>query len=128
MKYYYVQVTKNMGRGLFAARNIDAGTEILVAELLVLSERDTQVVNLTDLQYYTFKYNDKQDCLVLGDGELFNHDSSANVRYDLVDYGDRKVMVFTAIRNIKADQQLLTDYSHDVEVDIQLYNNINLVG
>lgn len=128
MKYYYVAVTPEMGRGLYAARNIDAGVVLFVAELLVLSERDTKMVDLIDLQYYTFKYNDKQDCLVLGDGELFNHDNDANVKYELQDYGDRKVMVFTTTKAVKADEQLMTNYSQDVVVDIKSYNNINLVG
>jgi len=117
-----------MGRGLYATQDINKGELIFVAELLVLSETDTKLVNLTDLQYYTFKYNEKQDCLVLGDGEIFNHADQPNVGYQLVKHAseDRQIMLFHAIQDVKQGDQLMIDYAADTKVDASKYN-VNLI-
>ena len=130
-KSYYVKLTKDMGRGMFADRDITKGETIAYCELLVLSEGDTAVVNTTDLQYYTFKYNDTQDCLVLGDGEIFNHTEDENVSYKLRvitdSVGTRTLMHFEAIKDIRKNEQLFINYSRDVEVKPKQYT-VNLVG
>lgn len=118
-----------MGRCLVAERPIPAGMVIMQCELLVLSEVDTPLVNETDLKYYTFKFNETQDCLVLGLGEIFNHRSAPNVSYELVDIGDRKVMQFSVIADIWTDDQLFIDYNADVQVNTEGYiNTKSLVG
>lgn len=129
---YYVKLTPDMGRGVFANRDIKAGELICYCELLVLSEQDTRVLEkLTDLKYYTFKYNEKQDCLVLGDGEIFNHADEENVSYNLktiVDsFGSRTLMEFRATKDCSKDTQLFINYSRDMEVNVDNYK-INLVG
>lgn len=129
---YYVKLTPDMGRGVFANRDIKAGELICYCELLVLSEQDTRVLEkLTDLKYYTFKYNEKQDCLVLGDGEIFNHADEENVSYNLktiVDsFGSRTLMEFRATKDCSKDTQLFINYNRDIEVNTDNYK-INLVG
>lgn len=122
---YYLDTSETMGRGLYANQDIKAGTIIVECEILALSPEDTKKVNETDLKYYTFKFDDQRDCLVLGDGELFNHDDNANVAYILRDHPDktcpRKIMSFISIKNIKEGEQLFINYSADVEVDTKKY-------
>lgn len=128
---YTIKVTPEFGRGLYASRDLYANEIIEVAELLVLSASDTLKVNQTDLQWYTFVFDAKtgQDCLVLGNGEIFNHSDEANVNYDLVQYGDRVKMVFVSNRDIKAGDQLFIDYGRDTDkVKTEQYVNKNLVG
>ncbi len=79
------------------------------------------MINQTELQFYTFKYSDKQDCIVLGDGELFNHSDEANIGYKLMDYDGRQVMVFYTLAPISRDAQLFTNYAQDVVVDVAEY-------
>lgn len=118
-----------MGRCLYSVNPIHAGMVIMQCELLVLSEVDTPLVNETDLKYYTFKFNDKQDCLVLGLGEIFNHHDKPNVSYELIDIGGRKVMQFRATENIWSDTQLFIDYAADTAVNTEGYiNTKSLVG
>jgi len=117
----HVKLVPGMGRGVFADHDIDMGRIVVVNELLVLSEADTVKVNNTSLKLYTFKYNDTQDCLCLGDGELFNHSDTPNVEYYLQNINGRKVMSFLASRDIVAGEQLFINYSHDTEVNIQEY-------
>jgi SET domain-containing protein len=126
---YSVQMIDGMGRGIIAERDIKRGEVITNCELLVLSPEDTVKVNETDLKWYTFTFNaeTKQDCLVMGDGEIFNHDDDANVLYGLIEFNGRKLMGFQACRDIKRGEQLFIDYGADVKkVDIEGYT-INLI-
>lgn len=125
---YYLKMHETMGRGLFAMQDIPAQRVLFTAELLVLSEVDTVTVNTTDLQYYTFKYNEKQDCLVLGDGEIFNHSDTPNVGYKLIDFDGRKVMAFYTLRDVVPHEQLFIDYNADVVVSVQDYMGKNLLA
>jgi hypothetical protein len=127
---YYVLMTEQFGRAVFAEKKLEANEVVMYCEVLVLSEKDTPVVNSTDLKWYTFTFNDKQDCLVLGDGEIFNHDDNANVKYELITLNNRPMMVFTTTRSVDKDKQLFIDYNADVtkQVDevLKLYN-VNLI-
>lgn len=120
---FTLRVTAEFGRGLYATRIISPGDVIMTCELLVLSEADTKIVNQTELQHYTFKFTDSQDCLCLGLGEIFNHSDMSNVAYELVEHDGRKVMQFTAKRFILADEQLFIDYAADTPVDVNGYVN-----
>lgn len=128
---YSVQVIEGMGRGIIAERDIKKGEVITNCELLVLSPADTLAVNATDLKWYTFVFdkNTKQDCLVMGDGEIFNHDDNANVLYGLIDWNGRKLMRFQAARDIKKGEQLFIDYRADEESlsDVLGSYTVNLV-
>jgi SET domain-containing protein len=126
---YSVQMIDGMGRGIIAEKDIKRGEVITNCELLVLSPDDTIKVNETDLKWYTFTFNaeTRQDCLVMGDGEIFNHDDDANTLYGLIDFNGRKLMRFQACRDIKRGEQLFIDYGADVKkVDIEGYT-INLI-
>jgi SET domain len=117
-----------MGRCLIATQDIPENTVVEMSELLVLSENDTVAVNKTDLKYYTFKYNQFQDCLCLGLGEIFNHDRDANVTYNLIRRDDRSMMQFKTTKAIKQGGQLFINYGQDINVDFEEYLNKNLLG
>lgn len=117
---YQIKTSNEFGRGLYATRLIYSGELICVCEVLPLSPADTRAVNATDLKFYTFKYSEATDCLVLGDGELFNHAFPANVSYALEYFKEphlqgRDRMYFRATRDIEAGEQLFIDYSADDE-------------
>lgn len=122
---YHIKMTQDMGRGLYPIRNLYKGEIVSICEILVLSQNDTLNVNKTDLQYYTFKYNQMQDCLVLGDGEIFNHANDSNVSYELVSHSengqDRMRMIFVAKRDIGVGEQLMINYQDDTQVDSNKY-------
>lgn len=124
-----VKMTVEFGRGLYATRKIYANEIIEVCEILVLSPNDSNKVNDTDLKYYTFVFNAKsgQDCLVLGNGEIFNHSDNPNVKYDLVRYGARFKMVFCSVKDIEIGEQLFTDYNRDTQVETSEYVGKNLI-
>lgn len=123
---YYIKETKQYGRGLYAVHPIKQNYVIETCELLVLTGIDTIQVSKTVLQFYTFKFNERQDCLVLGNGELFNHSNGPNVGYRLIGRHDRRVMQFYALRNIETDEQLFIDYEADTKINSSDYVNYNL--
>jgi SET domain-containing protein len=126
---YQLKTSPEMGRGLYATRQIAQNEIIMKCEILVLSENDTKIVNTTDLQYYTFKFNETQDCLVLGLGEIFNHDENSNVNYELIDFENRKIMVFKASKFIRFGKQLFINYTQDISVNADRYiSNKSLTG
>ena len=121
---YSVQMVEGMGRGVIAERDINRGEIITNCELLLLDIVDSQKVNETDLKYYTFVYDTVgRDCLVLGDGEIFNHDDNANTLYGLIPWNGRKLMRFQAARDIKKGEQLFIDYNADTKVNSRDYIN-----
>lgn len=131
----YIKTDRVMGRGVYSNWYLTKGAQVMACELLVLSPEDTVKVNETDLKYYTFVYNQNQDCLVLGDGEIFNHSDEPNVSYELVTIfapetkTTRQIMVFRTLRDIEQDEQLLIDYNADTKVNTQDYvNQKSLMG
>lgn len=110
----HVKNTKKMGRGIFAFKPIKKGTVISTEEILVFSEDQTREINNTCLQTYTFRYDDTRDCLVLGNGEIYNHSHVPNVSYKIVKKNGRHMMRFRAVRPIKKGEQLVIDYLADI--------------
>lgn len=108
-----IKVTLKYGRGVYTTKRIRKGAVVARCEVLLLSASDIETVNRTALRDYTFKYNDIQDCLVLGVGELFNHSNKPLVSYTLEEHQGRVVMVFRALRDIESGRQLFIDYSAD---------------
>lgn len=126
---FTLKVEVESGRGLYATEMILPGTIVMDCEILVLSAIDTPVVNSTELQYYTFKFNETQDCLVLGLGEIFNHADQSNVSYELIKIDGRSVMRFTSTNYIHDGAQLFINYTADTNVDAVKYlQNASLVG
>jgi len=122
MKSYYLKVLPEMGRGLFAdSLGIKQGKLVTRCEILTLDQFDTVLVNQTSLKHYTFKLDNNADCLVLGDGEIFNHSDNPNVGYQLQDFDGRKIMIFFSLRDIKPDEQLVIDYNADIKVNTNDY-------
>lgn len=127
--YSYVKMTEDMGRGMFVTQSLLKGTIVCRCEILMLTPEDTIKVNTTELQHYTFKVNDLQDCLVLGNGEIFNHSDTPNVEYNLVTIDGRLMMEFKTLRPISGVEQLFIDYAADSNVNVQSYlNSKSLVG
>jgi len=101
------------GRGVMATEYINEGTLLETCPVLPLTTADTELVNQTSLKQYTFVFDKekKQDCLVMGLGELYNHSDSPNVGYRLDPVA--RTMEFYTLRPVAKDEQLFTDYRQD---------------
>tara|TARA_R110000868_G_scaffold66014_3_gene196965 strand:- start:2365 stop:2730 length:366 start_codon:yes stop_codon:yes gene_type:complete len=118
---YKIKVSKKDGRGLYATKDIPKGTVIFIAELIILNKEETAHMEKTVLKYYNFNYAEKRNCLVLGDGMLFNHQTPDNVSYKMIKKNKREVMQYKANRNIKKGEQLYIDYTKDEVIDLEAY-------
>lgn len=108
----YIATTKEFDRGVYAYQDIKAGELIENCHILVLSEQDTAKIQETELQFYDYTYNEKQSCLVLGNGELYNHSDSPNTMFEL--NRNNNTMAYYAISPIKKGQQIFIDYNADI--------------
>jgi hypothetical protein len=130
----FIELYPDMGRGMATFGGLQKGCFIMQCELLVLNASDTLILDVkTELKHYTFNFNDLQDCLCLGNGELFNHSDTPNVSYELKNFEQdgqiRKVMMFTATRDIEPGEQLFIDYTQDMLVDTDKYvTSKSLIG
>lgn len=107
-----VKNTKNMGRGVFAACNINKKIVVEVSPCLKWNDRDQNLIQDSFLRFYVFEGTSRKDSvLALGVGSLFNHSNKPNVKYKYDT--KRNVIVFTATRKIYKDEQLFVDYGYD---------------
>ncbi|KIX10223.1 uncharacterized protein Z518_01304 [Rhinocladiella mackenziei CBS 650.93] len=103
------------GRGVFAIQNIPTGTVVEVSPVLIFSEDEVaKHTQHTCLQHYTYYWpadsgRTMTQALALGLGSMFNHSIRAqNVGWKRNTETD--VIVYTAIRDIKAGEELCISY------------------
>jgi SET domain-containing protein len=95
----YVAKSRISGLGVFAARNFRKGDVVETAPVLKLRQPDEVLGN------YVLTNNR----LCLGYGAVYNHSSEPNVRQRCEDTS----CVFTALTDIKIDDELCIDYGND---------------
>jgi hypothetical protein len=111
-----IRAIEGMGRGVFARAPIKAGTVVIRDYTLPVPEADIEHTQKTVFKDYYFVSGEAdQDgavaYLALGIASLLNHSGKApNVeqQWDLTKEG--WVVEFTALRNIRAGEQLFFDY------------------
>lgn len=104
-----VKKTKNMGRGVFATKNIKLGQIILEDDLLVFSQEDRTVPFI----FYDFLYDGTKSAVALGISSLFNHSENPSVDYNIKKSKTIPKIVIHALRNIKKGEQLFINYGYD---------------
>ncbi len=106
-----VKLVKGKGRGVFARRAILEGEIIERVPVVVLPVADIKnAEGWVGLAGYCFYWGDGKAALALGYGSLYNHSFLPNARYD--DIG-RLTKVFSALRDIKAGEEITVNYNGD---------------
>lgn len=108
----YVKETEGKGRGVFALRNLGEDETVEVAQLLVLSESDSLIVEDTILTCYQYYFNEKQVAIGLGHSSLYNHSDEPNAEF-LMDE-ESKTVTIKALRKIDKDEEILLDYGYSL--------------
>jgi uncharacterized protein len=111
----YVRNVAGMGRGVFARQRIPKGEVIETCPVIPLSEADETKLSQTVLDKYMFAWGEapRRSCIALGYGSLYNHSSTPNaVACRILSRAEIEIV---AIRNIDAEEQILTDYDWDDE-------------
>lgn len=118
----YVAKSHGKGRGVYAARKIRKAEIIERSPVIVVPEKEwTRHVEKTGLSDYTFDWGRDNDhaAIVLGYGMLYNHSHTPNARFthDL----RAREYIFTALRDIKKDEEIYTNYNGDPEDNTPLW-------
>ncbi len=96
------------GKGVFALKDIKIGEIIEIVPILVMDFQEFIDTKWNKLFGYYFWLDDFV-ILALGYGSLYNHSKNPNAKYE-VKRADETI-TFTALRNIKKDEEILFDYS-----------------
>lgn len=109
---YEVYITPYAGRGVRALKMIREGEIILENHILVISN-----ISLNDeiLRSHVMHYYGKQNCIMLGEATLVNHDDNPNCEVLIV--LDKKLpkVVLIAKRSIKKGEELTINYGSDYD-------------
>jgi len=107
----YVNVTENMGRGVFTTEKIKKNTIIEVSPVIVMSDADRKLLDQTLLHDYIFEWDIKKCCIALGYVSIYNHSYSSNCEYEM-EIASELIRIKT-MRNIKAGEELFINYNGD---------------
>jgi len=114
-----VRKVRGMGRGVFAGRAFRKGEVIEVCPVIRLGASDGAANG--GLEHYVFKWGTGglELAVALGYGSLYNHSPSPNARF--TPRTTRDDIVFRAIRDIAAGEQIFIDYEWD-ESDYEMFS------
>ncbi len=106
-------VGKSIGRnrGMFTRNAIPYDTLIEVAPVIVMNQKDRQLLDQTLLHDYIFEWGEgrTQCCMALGYIALYNHSYKANCEYEM-DFR-KQIISVRSIREIKSGEELFINYS-----------------
>ncbi|HSW12092.1 MAG TPA: SET domain-containing protein [Solimonas sp.] len=107
------QASTGRGLGVFAGRRFEAGELIERVPVIVIPEEQRPLLAETLLDAYDFDWDagGRQTAIVLGYGSLYNHSVTPNARYTRL--FDSQEMLFTALRRIEPDEEILIHYNGD---------------
>ena len=111
--YLYIDVTENMGRGVFTKKDIAVDTIIETAPVIVMTKEERELLDKTRLHDYIFEWGDKADrcCVALGLVSMYNHSYESNCEY-FMDFENDFIAIKT-VRPIKKGEQLTINYNGD---------------
>jgi len=107
----YIDKAGKKGKGVFTKKPIPAGTVIEISPVIVLNEKDRELVEKTKLFYYIFEWGEDvaQGVIGLGYVSMYNHTSPSNCEYEM-DYKKETIAIKT-MRDIEAGEELTINYS-----------------
>ena len=122
MKLYRVKKSNIDNRGLYAAKNIKAGTKIIYYKGKIITKKETERNPKydNDKAIYLFNLNSKYDLdgdFTFNTARLINHSCNPNCE---VSGSGLKVWVY-AIKDIKADEELTYDYGFSFDEDYKQF-------
>ena len=111
LPFLFIAPTPSMGRGVFTSQNIEAGTIVEVAPVIVMSGEERKLLDQTMLLDYIFEWGGglQQCCMALGYVPIYNHSYKSNCEYEM-NYDDHTICI-TAVQIIKAGKELFINYN-----------------
>ena len=113
LSFLFIVPTTLMGRGVFTSENIEPGTVVEVAPVIVLSEKERKLLDQTLLHNYIFEWGNQKDhcCMALGYVPIYNHSYLSNCEYEM--NFEQELISIKAVHFIKAGEELFINYNGD---------------
>ena len=113
LPFLYIAPTSSMGRGVYTSENIEAGTIIEIAAVIVMSREERKLLDQTLLHDYIFEWGIKKDqcCMAMGYIPVYNHSYKSNCEYEM-DFEEEKISIRT-VHFIIAGEELFINYNGD---------------
>lgn len=107
----YIDSTTGKGRGVFTTMDIDAGTVVETAPVIVMSSEERKLLDQTLLHDYIFEWGVANDqcCMALGWVAVYNHSYQSNCEYEM-DFENQMISV-RAVRFISKGEELFINYN-----------------
>lgn len=101
------------GRGVFTFDHIPEGALLEICPVIIIPESEVDTIHDTVLHdyYYYWGEDEKEACIVLGFGSIFNHSSSPNAQC-VPDYEGRTFNYY-ALRDIRPGEEIKVNYNGD---------------
>jgi uncharacterized protein len=111
LPFLFIAPASKMGRGVFTSEDIDAGTIVEIAPVIVMSKEERVLLDKTLLHDYIFEWGGEKEqcCMALGYVPVYNHSYKSNCEYEM-DFETELIQIKT-IRPIKADEELCINYN-----------------
>lgn len=106
-----VKKSKIHGIGVFAAKNIKRNEIIEICKLIIMSQKDTRLIDETSLYDYYFSWKDNKSGIALGNGSLYNHSYEPNAKY--IKNFSAAAITFIALKPIRAGSEIIVNYNGD---------------
>lgn len=120
----YVTQSNIEGRGVFTTSDIEADSLLEICPVVIIPKKDLEVIHHTILHdyYYYWGEDEKDGCIVLGFGSMYNHSSSPNA-YCIADE-ENKTFNYYALRCIEAGEEITVNYNGDAKGDKALWFDV----
>jgi SET domain-containing protein len=121
LPFLFIAPTSTMGRGVFTSENIEAGTVVEIAPVIVMDRENRKLLDQTLLHDYIFEWGDKKNqcCMALGYVPIYNHSYKSNCEYEM-DFEQDQISI-KAVHFIKAGEELFINYNGNWNDDKRLW-------
>lgn len=111
LPFLFIAPTSAMGRGVFTSEDIEEGTVLEIAPVIVMSKEDRLLLDKTALYDYIFEWGPDQNkcCMALGYVPIYNHAYNSNCDY-IMDYETQTIAIQTVCA-VKAGDELFINYN-----------------
>jgi uncharacterized protein len=109
----FIAPAEKMGKGVFTSEQLDEGTIIEIAPVIVMSKEERKLLDQTTLHDYIFEWGEdrKRCCMALGYVPVYNHSYKSNCEYEME--FDEEIIRVKTVRFIKAGEELFINYNGD---------------
>jgi SET domain-containing protein len=111
-------ISRKKGKGLFAKENIAKGVTIDKAHVILISNKEWDLIEDTVLSNYSFEWDDPkcigeyETAISLSISQLINHSYNPNVKYRY-NY-EKKSIEYITIRELSKGEEITTNYNGDL--------------